>query len=396
MSEINASNFKKEHGDLAPDLVGITELTSPYFFVPPSGTTGERPEDCEPGTLRFNTDHGSLEVFRGKTLGWEQIQRRENQYLGGGTGSNAGTGTRGLLAGGYGSPDTSMEEISFITISTLGSPQDFGDLIDGRQGAIGDMCNNTRAIHVGGSQVPANTNRISRIDIATTGNAVDYGDMTSDRSAAGGVSNQIRAITGGGANPGITNIIEMISILQAGNGVDFGDMSYAAEKQGGGVNSATRGIFYGGNPNTGAAWFNTIEFITMTTTGNSQDFGDLSLTCGDSAGGGNATRGVIQLGYVASPASYSNILEFVTIPTTGNSIDFGDLTQGRSSAATMSSKTRMVIAGGWSYPVSYNIMDFVEIATTGNAVDFGDLVHGDASDGKVVAMSGFSNGHGGL
>ena len=29
MSEINSSNFKKEHGDLAPDLVGVRELTSP-------------------------------------------------------------------------------------------------------------------------------------------------------------------------------------------------------------------------------------------------------------------------------------------------------------------------------------------------------------------------------
>ena len=88
MSEINASNFKKEHGDLAPDLVGVTEFQSPYFFVPPSGTTADRPEDCEPGTLRFNTDHGSLEIFRGNTIGWEQIVRRDNQYLGGGTGSN--------------------------------------------------------------------------------------------------------------------------------------------------------------------------------------------------------------------------------------------------------------------------------------------------------------------
>ena len=86
MSEINSSNFKKEHGDLAPDLVGVTELTSPYFFVPPSGDTASRPEDCEPGTLRFNTDIGSLEIFRGKLMGWEQIQRRESQYLGGGTG----------------------------------------------------------------------------------------------------------------------------------------------------------------------------------------------------------------------------------------------------------------------------------------------------------------------
>ena len=396
MSQINASNFKKEHGDLAPDLVGVTELTSPYFFVPPSGTTEERPEDCEPGTLRFNTDIGTLEIFRGKTIGWEQIQRRENQYLGGGTGSNTGTGTRGLLAGGYASPDTSMEEISYLTISTLGNTQDFGDLIDGRQGAFQGMCNHTRGIHVGGSQVPANTDRISRIEIAALGNAVDYGDMTSNRSNGGAVNNQIRAITGGGTDPGITNIIEMISMVQSSNGVDFGDMSYRAEKQGGGVNSSTRGLFYGGNPNDGSAWYNTIEFITMTTTGNAVNFGDLSSTVGDCHGGGNATRGIIQLGYIASPAAYSNTLEFVTIASTGNSLDFGDLTQGRSAAAPMSSKTRMIIAGGWSYPVSYNIMDFVEIATAGNALDFGDLNHGDASDNKVVAMSGFSNGHGGI
>ena len=101
MSEINSSNFKKEHGDLAPDLVGVTELTSPYFFVPPSGDTASRPEDCEPGTLRFNTDHGSLEIFRGKTIGWEQIQRRDGQYLGGAaspaSGSIDGTGTRAIF-----------------------------------------------------------------------------------------------------------------------------------------------------------------------------------------------------------------------------------------------------------------------------------------------------------
>ena len=395
MSEINSSNFKKEHGDLAPDLVGVTELTSPYFFVPPSGTTAERPEDCEPGTLRFNTDIGSLEIFRGKTIGWEQIVKRESQYLGGGTGSNTGTGTRGLLMGGFGDPDTSMEEISFITISTLGNSQDFGDLIDGRQGAFQSMCNHTRAIHVGGSQVPANTDRISRIEVASLGNAVDYGDMTSDRSNGGAVNNQIRAITGGGTTPSICNIIEMINMLQASNGVDFGDMSYSAEKQGGGVNSSTRGLFFGGNPNDGSAWYNNIEFVTMSTTGNAIDFGDLSSTSGDGAGAGSATRGVIQLGYI-NPSDATNILEFVTIATTGNTVDFGDLTQKRWSSAVMSSKTRMVIAGGWDYPTSYNIMDFVEIATTGNAVDFGDLVHGDDSDGAVTAVSGFSNGHGGI
>ena len=52
MSEFQASNFKKENGG-TPDLLGKTELTSPYFFVPPSGDTASRPESCAAGTLRL-------------------------------------------------------------------------------------------------------------------------------------------------------------------------------------------------------------------------------------------------------------------------------------------------------------------------------------------------------
>ena len=99
MSEFQASNFKKENGG-TPDLLGKTELTSPYFFVPPSGDTASRPVKLCSRTLRFNTDIGTLEVYRGDTIGWEQIERRESQYLGGGTGSNVGTGTRGVIFGG--------------------------------------------------------------------------------------------------------------------------------------------------------------------------------------------------------------------------------------------------------------------------------------------------------
>ena len=67
MSEFQASNFKKENGG-APNLVGKTELTSPYYFVPPSGTTLERPDSRAAGTLRVNTDIGSLEVYIGDTV----------------------------------------------------------------------------------------------------------------------------------------------------------------------------------------------------------------------------------------------------------------------------------------------------------------------------------------
>ena len=96
MSEFQSSNFKNEQ-DGTPDIVGKSAFTSPYFFVPPSGDTASRPQSFAAGTIRFNTDHGTLEVYRGDTIGWEQIQRRETQYLGGGTGSNLGVGVRGNI-----------------------------------------------------------------------------------------------------------------------------------------------------------------------------------------------------------------------------------------------------------------------------------------------------------
>ena len=176
MSEINSSNFKKEHGDLAPDLVGVTELTSPYFFVPPSGTTAERPEDCEPGTLRFNTDIGSLEVFRGNTIGWEQIQRRVGQYLEG--------GTRGLFMGGSPNGNTNIDE---ITIPVLGSYVDFGDLTRTATNVVnGGVSDPTRMCCMGGNNPYSNA--IDFFQIATTGNAKDFGDIQTARDRGAGMS----------------------------------------------------------------------------------------------------------------------------------------------------------------------------------------------------------------
>ena len=130
MSEFNASDFKKEEGGQGPDLIGTTELTSPYFMVPPSGTTAQRPSGCAPGTLRFNTDIGSLEYFKGDTLGWESINRT-TPNLGGAigptyAGSNAGTGARIAYAGGH-NGTSAQDVIDFITVSTTGNAQDFGD-----------------------------------------------------------------------------------------------------------------------------------------------------------------------------------------------------------------------------------------------------------------------------
>ena len=79
-----------------PTISGITTYSGRHFFVPPQGDTASRPSDCEPGSLRFNTDSANLEYFRGNTIGWTEIEAELTEPLGGGTGSNTMLGVRGL------------------------------------------------------------------------------------------------------------------------------------------------------------------------------------------------------------------------------------------------------------------------------------------------------------
>ena len=375
MSEINSSNFKKEHGDLAPDLVGVTELTSPYFFVPPSGTTAERPEDCEPGTLRFNTDHGSLEVFRGNTIGWEQIQRRVGQYLEG--------GTRGLFMGGSPNGNTNIDE---ITIPVLGSYVDFGDLTVGRH-----YCNATssrvRAVNAGGV-TPSGSDVIDFVVFSQRGNATDFGNLSTARSSVGACANSTRGLFMSGWNPygtDPTDTIEYITIASEGNAVDFGNSS-DGRAFGAGCQSSVRGIHAGGTTNGAPSYgtVNTIDFVTIATLGDATDFGDLSAIRSHPGGASNATRGLFCGGYV--PGNLDTI-DFITIATLGNAVDFGNFIASGNGLAGVASPTRAVFGG--AHPSPYNNYGFVEFATTGNAQDFGDL-------SGNVGLGGASNGHGGL
>ena len=66
-----------------------------------------------------------------------------------------------------------------------------------------------------------------------------------------------------------------------------------------------------------------MEFITIATTGNTTDYGDLFYAMGNAGGTSNGTRGVFGGG---AGAAYTNIIQYITIATTGDAADFGDLT----------------------------------------------------------------------
>jgi hypothetical protein len=374
MSEFKSSNFRNEDGSAAPDIVGVTTFTSPYYFVPPSGTTAERPsgDGIVPGMLRFNTDIGRLEVWRGDH--WATILG-ESPSLNG--------GARGLFGGGR-----SVSVIDYITISTLGNAIDFGDNttvnIEGFS-----VSSSSRGLFAG---TLSYDNRIDYVTISSTGNAQDFGDLSVARRSGGGCSNSTRGIFGGGivlASPlyQSSNVIDYVTIASIGNAVDYGDLSNLGAEISS-FSSSVRGVFMGGQVGLAPGWIqnNIIEYITISTTGNSQDFGDLLVNRGGASGCSNSTRGIVGGG---GTPTLTNSIEFITIATTGNSQDFGDLTVARPYLAACSSSTRGIFGGG-NVPPATNLIEYVTINSTGNAQDFGDL-----TVNKYV-IHACSNAHGGL
>ena len=149
------------------------------------------------------------------------------------------------------------------------------------------------------------------------------------------------------------------------------------------ASSPTRSLFFAGlNPSS----TNVIDFITISTTANAVDFGDVSAAMYSSGAVSSKTRAVLMGGYV-SPAMI-NTMEYVTIATRGNAMDFGDLTEPTNIFEPVSNSIRGVRMGGTS-PLDTPI-DYINIATQGDAVFFGNLI------AKHVEGAGLSNAHGGL
>ena len=381
MSEFQASNFKKQNGG-APDLVGKTEFSSHNYFVPPSGDTASRPQNCAPGTIRFNTDFSALEIFRGDTIGWHQLRRRDNQYLGGhsdqSAGSNTGTGTRGLSMGGQVFP-ADINKVDLVTISTLGDAIDYGDLSETRTQSAG-LGSRISAFCVGGLISPSNyRDTIDSRVFSSTGNFTDFGNLTATGRLLAAFSNSTRGVVSGGQPR--NDVIDFFTMSQSGNAIDFGDLP-ASDLFGSGLASPTRGLIKDGTDTD-----NTISFVTISTTGDAVDYGDLSVARGTHVQtAANATRGIFASGRTPSA---NNTIEFVTIATLGNAIDFGDLTRTTAeSNAGAADPTRAIFMGNG--PGNGDTIDYISIPTTGDAADFGNLTSSRTHNCAC------SNGHGGL
>lgn len=302
--------------------------------------------------------------------------------------TSAGGAVRGIFAAGRVSIDW-KDIIDYVTIATTGNATDFGDLTAARA-RIAACASSTRAIlGIGKSGVTG----ADYITIATTGNAATFGNPTVDRDYAAGAASETRGVFAGGHNGSSTlyNTIDYFTIATLGNAVDFGDLTLARLGFAG-LASHTRAVFAGGSTGWGSGVDNTIDYVTIASTGNATDFGNLTESRWATSGASSPTRGIISGGQTTGGGSdYSLTIDYITIASTGDAADFGDLTvAGIAGLAATSSNVRGIAGGGVSLLRVANVIDYVTIATTGNAVDFGDLTLGRTE------LTSTSNGHGGV
>ena len=179
-----------------------------------------------------------------------------------------------------------------------------------------------------------------------------------------------RALFAGGDTPTLINTISFATLSSMGNSADFGDLSSARANSGCISNRKTIAWCGGYAPSIS----NSIETAIFASTGNAVDTADLTFnTNAPSAGGGDNTRGIIAGG--ANPSgTKQNIIQYYTFETAANAVDFGDATDIFFTGDSCASSTRTVFSFGFS-PTGgrVNILEFVTTSTTGDSQDFGDL-----------------------
>jgi hypothetical protein len=200
-----------------------------------------------------------------------------------------------------------------------------------------------------------------------------------------------RGVFGAGSAATYGSSIEYINISSTGNSQYFGELRTSVYAPGA-FASSTRGIFCGGVGGTPIIIQATIDYLTIASAGNSISFGSLTSGYVHTTGLSSSTRGIIGGSYLTV-----NTIEYVTISQLGNSLDFGDLSLGRCVLSSLASPTRGIFTGGGNAPSTVSLIDFITIASTGNATFFGDLTekresHVSCSNStRGITFGGFSS-----
>lgn len=238
-----------------------------------------------------------------------------------GSATSNGNNMRGVFCGG-----SSTNIIDYISTGSLVDAIDFGDLLTPvGSAAAASNGTNERGVLAGGDNSGA-INVIQWITISSLGYSSNFGDLAVSRYDVAGTdngTNDVAVFAGGG--PNYLGSIEWITISSLGNAGDFGNLSWARTRIDGTSNGTNNRAIFGGGYTSTPTRITRIDYVNMTSLGNAGIFGNLVLARQRVSATSNGTeeRGVFAGGQAF--AGDQDIMEYVTISNTSNTTDFGDL-----------------------------------------------------------------------
>ena len=179
--------------------------------------------------------------------------------------------------------------INYITMASASNATDWGH---DRSPNAGDPCafaDTTRGIVAGGETNVGGWHDINDMDyitIQTISSTTDFGDMTDVKRQLSGVANDTYGFTMCGYNgSSFLSTIDYVTICTLGNASSFGTLTQARTAQNSACGDSTRAVLGGGYATSSNS--NVIDYFTMGTSGNASDFGDLTsartrvMSCSD-------------------------------------------------------------------------------------------------------------------
>ena len=245
----------------------------------------------------------------------------------------------------------------------------------------------TRSVIFGGNGATQYGGKLDTTDyilyktLASDSNTSTFGQMVTDRDIAkGSGSNVARAVVGGGnkvasetTTYGIEEI-DYITVGSTGNGTDFGNLVDSAGQ--GGFDGASNGTLCFFNGGWDGTRNDDMEYITIASTGNGTDAGNLeAATNGHSTSHGDS-KYLIMGGYLGSGYPIDTVSEN-NFHTTNGATDYGSVgVVGMNKAAVACSTARVVCAGGYTALDAWTRGDqihYFPIASSADSTDAGNL-----------------------
>ena len=310
-----------------------------------------------------------------------------NSNIGRGISKGAWYGDRFVGLAGATPPGTKTNAMFYLSIGSLGTAEDFGDLASVNGDTHGTMSTGTRGVSGGGNpgSSPYGSDKIEYFNILSKSNAVDSNEITVARHGVSGTSNGHRGIcAAGGIPPTSYDTIDAINLVTVQDAIDYGEFGFT-------VNHAS-GVSNGNRSLNGGGWIGSVSdglrvFSFTTHSGTATDYGELSQGRSAPRGADDGSRGVFAAG-TTHPSPKVTTMDFVSINTNGNAVDFGELNSVTSGGGSTSDGSRAVYAGGDG---AAGLKTYYQIGTKGSSIEWGDLdfeFAGVGISGPAGAVSG--------